>query len=49
MYSSIIALAVEIPLCIILSTIGAKAYAHWLSNSEAVADITAHMWQTIDW
>jgi len=49
LYSSIIALAVEIPLCIVLSTVGAKAYAHWLSNSGAVADITAHMWQTIDW
>ncbi|KAF2434599.1 hypothetical protein EJ08DRAFT_657327 [Tothia fuscella] len=44
-----IALAVEVPLCIILSLVGARAYARWLSNSDAVAKITAHMWQTIDW
>jgi len=40
---------VEIPLCIFLSLFGAKPYALWLSGSETVADITAHMWQTIDW
>ena len=33
----------------LLSTLGAKPYAKWLSNSDAVAAITAHMWQTIDW
>lgn len=47
--SCLIALAIEIPLCILLSTVGAKPYAHWISSSDAVAAITAHMWQTIDW
>lgn len=45
----IIVLAVEIPLCILLSTVGAKPYARWISGSDVVAAITAHMWQTIDW
>lgn len=43
------ALVVEIPLCILLSTVGAYPYALWLSNSPAVAKITARMWRTIDW
>ncbi|KAF2008468.1 hypothetical protein BU24DRAFT_445489 [Aaosphaeria arxii CBS 175.79] len=47
--SCAIALAIEVPMCIILSTVGAKPYAHWLSNSDRVAAITAHMWKTIDW
>lgn len=44
-----IVLAVEVPLCILLSTLGAKPYARWISGSDTVARITAHMWQTIDW
>lgn len=44
-----IALAVEIPLCVLLSTVGAFPYAMWLSNTPAVAKITARMWRTIDW
>ncbi|KAF2731521.1 hypothetical protein EJ04DRAFT_498574 [Polyplosphaeria fusca] len=48
-YSVCIALIVEIPLCLLMSFLGARPYAHWLSGSDAVADITAHMWQTIDW
>ena len=47
--SCLVALCVEVPLCIFLSIFGAKPYAKWLSESEAVATITAHMWQTIDW
>lgn len=47
--SCLIALAVEVPLCILLSLLGAKPYARWISNSDIVASITAHMWQTIDW
>ena len=42
-------LVVEVPLCIFLALFGCRPFAFWLSNSEAVADITAHMWQTIDW
>lgn len=47
--SLVIALAVEIPLCLFLSLFGARPFALYLSNSAAVADITAHMWRTIDW
>ncbi|OJJ67971.1 hypothetical protein ASPBRDRAFT_58548 [Aspergillus brasiliensis CBS 101740] len=44
-----IALAIEVPLCILLATVGCKPFAYYLSQSERVAEITAHMWQTIDW
>ncbi|TVY51718.1 hypothetical protein LCER1_G008925 [Lachnellula cervina] len=44
-----IALVVEIPLCLFLAFLGARPFAHYLSNSDTVAKITAHMWQTIDW
>lgn len=44
-----IALLVEIPLCILLSLFGARPYARWISGSDTVARIAAHMWQTIDW
>ncbi|KAL8996286.1 MAG: hypothetical protein Q9169_004172 [Polycauliona sp. 2 TL-2023] len=47
--SVIIALIVEVPLCIFLAVFGCRPFAYYLSNSDAVADITAHMWQTIDW
>jgi Na+-driven multidrug efflux pump len=47
--SLVIALAVEIPLCIFLSLFGARPFARYLSNSDAVANITARMWRTIDW
>ncbi|KAI4249121.1 MAG: hypothetical protein L6R42_009064, partial [Xanthoria sp. 1 TBL-2021] len=47
--SIIIALIVEVPLCIFLAVFGCRPFAYYLSNSDAVADITAHMWQTIDW
>ena len=44
-----LALLIEIPICLLLSFLGARPFAHYLSNSETVAKITAHMWQTIDW
>ncbi|KAL8764705.1 MAG: hypothetical protein Q9209_007916 [Squamulea sp. 1 TL-2023] len=47
--SGVIALIVEVPLCIFLAVFGCRPFAFYLSNSDAVADITAHMWQTIDW
>lgn len=47
--SCLIALVIEVPLCIFLSLFGAEPYAHWISSSRAVARITAHMWKTIDW
>src|SRR6202000_522674 len=42
--SSIISLPIEVPLCIFLSIFGCKPFAHYLSESDAVASITAHMW-----
>lgn len=42
-------LVVEIPLCIFLSLFGCKPFARYLSDSDVVAAITAHMWQTVDW
>jgi len=47
--SSAAALVIETPLCIFLSLYGAKSFAKYLSASDTVATITAHMWQTIDW
>ncbi|KAI9720952.1 MAG: hypothetical protein M1828_005424 [Chrysothrix sp. TS-e1954] len=47
--SSIIALVVEVPLCIFLSIFGCRPFALYLSGSATVADITEHMWRTIDW
>ncbi|KAE8395058.1 hypothetical protein BDV23DRAFT_195315 [Aspergillus alliaceus] len=47
--SVIIAIIIEIPLYIIFSIWACKPFALFLSKSEAVAEITAHMWQTIDW
>ena len=44
-----IALVVEVPLCIFLAVFGCRPFASYLSGSEIVAGITAHMWQTIDW
>ncbi|KAL9106627.1 MAG: hypothetical protein Q9227_008347 [Pyrenula ochraceoflavens] len=44
-----IVLIVEIPLCIFLALFGCRPFAYYLSESETVARITAHMWQTIDW
>ena len=44
-----IALAVEVPMCIFLALFGCKPFAYYLSESEDVAQVTAYMWQTIDW
>ena len=49
MYSVTFALTIEIPLCLLMSFFGARPFASYLSGSDVVADITDHMWQTIDW
>lgn len=49
LYSVCIALAVEVPLCLLMSFLGARPFARYLSGSDEVARIAAHMWQTIDW
>ncbi|KKA30632.1 hypothetical protein TD95_005039 [Thielaviopsis punctulata] len=47
--SSAIALSVEVPLAIFLSIWGIRPFAHWLSQSDEVAEVTAYMWRSIDW
>lgn len=49
LYSVLIALSIEVPLCLLMSFLGAKPFALYLSNSDTVATIAAHMWRTIDW
>jgi Na+-driven multidrug efflux pump len=49
LYSVTIVLAIGIPICLVLSFVGAKSFAFYLSNSEEVSRIAAHMWRTIDW
>jgi Na+-driven multidrug efflux pump len=44
-----IAVAVEVPVAIALSLRGARSFARYLSDSDEVAELTAHMWRTIDW
>ncbi|KAL7798573.1 hypothetical protein V8C37DRAFT_417903 [Trichoderma ceciliae] len=47
--SLVIVLFIEIPVAIFLSTFGARPFALYISGSSEVADVTAHMWRTIDW
>lgn len=47
--SVLIALLVEIPMCIALAVGGAGPFAKYLSESDEVAAITAMMWKSIDW
>lgn len=47
--SATIALLFEVPLCIFLALWGIKRFAFYVSQSEEVAQLTAHMWRTIDW
>ncbi|KAF2742101.1 hypothetical protein M011DRAFT_472503 [Sporormia fimetaria CBS 119925] len=49
LYSLVIALIVELPLCLGMSLRGAYEFAYYLSASSAVARIAQHMWRTIDW
>jgi hypothetical protein len=47
--SCLIALAIEIPICLFLSFYGARRFAMYLSEDMVVAVITEKMWKTIDW
>jgi hypothetical protein len=49
LYSVAIVIAIEVPLCLIMSFVGAKSFAFYLSGSEEVSRIAAGMWRTIDW
>ncbi|CAI4217677.1 unnamed protein product [Parascedosporium putredinis] len=44
-----IAVAIEIPLCLLFTYFGARPFARYLSGSSEVADITAMMWRSVDW
>ncbi|KAF1968552.1 hypothetical protein BU23DRAFT_592075 [Bimuria novae-zelandiae CBS 107.79] len=48
-YSVLIAVSIEVPLCLLMSFLGARPFAQYLSGSEEVARIASHMWRTIDW
>jgi Na+-driven multidrug efflux pump len=48
-YSVVVVLVVEIPLCLIMSFAGARPFAYYLSGSESVSRIVARMWRTVDW
>ncbi|KAG8626754.1 hypothetical protein KVT40_005699 [Elsinoe batatas] len=48
-YAVVIALVVEVPLCLLMSFFGAQPFASYISGSGTVAAIAAHMWKTIDW
>ncbi|KAI8152461.1 hypothetical protein K4K49_009488 [Colletotrichum sp. SAR 10_70] len=47
--SLIIAVIIEVPMCLFLTYFGARPFARYLSGSDEVADVTAMMWRTIDW
>lgn len=47
--SVLLALAVEVPLCLFMALWGVEPFARFLSQSASVARITRHMWRTIDW
>lgn len=47
--SALIALMIEIPLCLVMSFKVAYPFALYISNNPVVATITAKMWKTIDW
>lgn len=47
--SAWLALAFEVPLCLIMTFAAVKPFAYYLSGSEEVAIVTTHMWRTIDW
>ncbi|KAK4869898.1 hypothetical protein LT330_005622 [Penicillium expansum] len=49
LFSCLVALAFETIMCIALSLRGIEAFAHYLSDSTAVAKITQTMWKNIDW
>jgi hypothetical protein len=49
LFSTLIALVIEVPLCLAFSFWLTRPFARYLSGSDTVAKITAQMWRTIDW
>ncbi|KAL4725845.1 hypothetical protein ACLX1H_006519 [Fusarium chlamydosporum] len=44
-----LAIIFEVPIAIFLTLFGAKPFALYISGSEKVAEVTAYMWQSLDW
>ncbi|RCI13925.1 hypothetical protein L249_8144 [Ophiocordyceps polyrhachis-furcata BCC 54312] len=44
-----IALAYELPIYALISAVGARSFARYLSDDDGVAAVTARMWRTLDW
>ncbi|KAF5671438.1 hypothetical protein FHETE_4148 [Fusarium heterosporum] len=47
--SLVLAIIFEVPIAIFLTLFGAKPFASYISGSDEVADVTAYMWQSLDW
>ncbi|CAE6437833.1 unnamed protein product [Rhizoctonia solani] len=47
--STFVALVIEVPLCLAFSFGLTRPFARYLSGSDTIAKITAHMWRSIDW
>ncbi|KAF8428542.1 hypothetical protein EV426DRAFT_275687 [Tirmania nivea] len=47
--SALFVLAIEIPLCLLMSMYFIRPYAYFISHSDAVSDLVTHFWRTIDW
>lgn len=44
-----LAIGFEVPVCLFMSFLGARPFARYLSGSDEIAGLTAHMWKTLDW
>lgn len=44
-----LALAFEVPVCIVVAAAGARPFARYLSGNDAVAAVTERMWRALDW
>lgn len=47
--SLVIAVVIEVPLCLVFTFAAAKPFARYLSDSDEIAEITAMMWRSLDW
>ncbi|PHH90499.1 hypothetical protein CDD83_3494 [Cordyceps sp. RAO-2017] len=44
-----LALAFEVPICILMSLVGVRPFARYISGSDETAVVTERMWRTMDW
>jgi Na+-driven multidrug efflux pump len=47
--SLVLAIIFEVPIAIFLTLFGAKPFASYISGSGEVAEVTAYMWESLDW